>query len=337
MGIKRGIIQARGLGDILIALPIARHYHDAGDEIIWPVCDEFMGSLESAVPWVTWIGIPTDDRGRFFIDEPVRIFAEQGVDLDQALYLYHYLNTQPQMTDPELFNILKFDQYKYQVAGVPFRDKWTLSSCITRDPIRERELRDRLKLTDRYAVVHQTGSTVKTAVDLSWLDPAVQIINVEDHMTDSVWDWIGVLEGAEAVVCIDSVIANMVDQLCIAGPDLYWMRRSPWDLTPVMGSHWTVVPTSLPIAEPKRVDPAVEAKRLMDRMAELNRPQPRVDAPAPRREASGVTSHVPFQAKGAIPTSFMSAVKNGGASGNAPLGQPAPKNAATGLLANLGK
>jgi hypothetical protein len=296
---KRGIIQSRGLGDIIIALPIARHYFDRGEDIIWPICEEFMGSLVTSVPWVRWIPIKTDDQGLFFLDHPVQVLRDLGVDLDESLYLYHYLNTMPEQTDPELFNILKFDQYKYWVAGVPFRDKWTLKDCIVRDPAREDALRARLKLPKRYCITHLTGSSFKVDVAVTWLDPAVEIIRLEDHQTDNVFDWISVLEGAEALVCVDSVIANMVDQLSIEGPDLYWIRRSPWDLTPVLGSSWTIVPTNLPIAEPTRVDPAVAAE------AKLSAARARA-----AQAAGGVTSHVPFQTDPSkVPTSFMHALK----------------------------
>lgn len=333
---KRGIIQARGLGDIVIALPIAKFYHEAGDEIVWPICEEFVPSFQATVPWVTWVGMKTDDKGAFFIDGPARIFKYHDVEINDALYLYHYLNTQPHMTDPELFNILKFDQYKYQISGVPFRNKWQLSECITRDLDRELALRNKLdvKNGERYAVVHLEGSTARADVDLSWIDPAVRIIKIDKTtMTDNIFDWLTVIEGAETVVCIDSVFANLVDQMMITGPELYWVRRSHWDLTPVLGMGWCVVPSAVPIVEPKRIDPAVEAKKLLDKIAAAKAPQATAPTSPRSKAGSDVVSHVPFQAKGAIPTSFMHAVKNGGASGNAPSQQ---SNAAQDLYKSLG-
>lgn len=310
MGIKRGIIQSRGLGDILIALPIARHYFLAGDEIHWPICQEFLPSFQESVPWVTWYGIPTDDRGEFFVDAPLRVFAANGVDPAHALYLYHYLNTQPQMTNPELFSILKFDQYKYARAGVPFLRKWTLNDCVARDLDREAAFRASLNLPVRYNVAHLTGSSHRAHLEdiKTILDPAVAIIEITEA-TDSIFDWLGVIEGAEAVVCVDSVYANMIDQLKIQGPQLHWLRRSPWDLTPVLGLDWRIVPTALPTKDPTRVDPAVEARALQERIAAAGRPQPAPRSAARAEASSGVTSHVPFKAAGKIPTSFMHALK----------------------------
>jgi hypothetical protein len=302
---KRGIIQSRGLGDILIALPIARHYYDEGDEIVWPVCKEFIPSL-AAIDWIQWVGIDTDAQGKFFIETPLLVFKEYGVDPNTSLYLYHYLNSQPQMTDPEMFNILKFDQYKYQVAGVPFMKKWTLSNCIVRDLAREKAFKESLSLPERYALVHLNGSSHRAELDTSWIDPAVKVIEITE-LSDNIFDWLTAIEDAEIVVCVDSVFSNMIDQLCIDGPDLYWIRRSPWDLTPVLGNSWTLVPSKVPIGEPKRVDPAAEAKALMQRIADARVAAERAATKA--KNESSVVSHVPFQAKGSMPTSFMSALK----------------------------
>jgi hypothetical protein len=297
---KRGIIQSRGLGDIIIALPIARYYYEQGEEIVWPICEEFYSSVKDHAGWVTWVPIPTDKQGQFFLDRPLAVFREQGVDPNEALYLYQYLNTVPELTDPEMFNILKFDQYKYQTAGVPFRLKWSLDQAIMRNLTRETELRKKLGLKegDRYCVAHLTGSSARVDASLiTFLDPAVKIINVDDHLTDSIFDWCGVIESAEALVCLDSAVANMVDQMNLQGPKLYWIRRSPWDLTPVLGNEWTIVPTNLPIQEPKRVDPAVAARE-------------KAAKSQPRFTEGGLTSHVPFETnRTGYPTDFMSALK----------------------------
>jgi hypothetical protein len=299
MAVQRGIIQSRGIGDIIIALPIAYHYYLRDELIVWPICEEFLPIFKHAVPWVNWVPIEADKAGRFFLETPLQVFRDWGVDQSEALYLYQYLNTVPEQTDPEMFNILKFDQYKYAVAGVPFRDKWNLGKCITRDSGRELELKQRLDLPRRYAVCHLNGSSARVGLDLvrGFMDPAVHLVDVDLHRTESIFDWITVLEEAEAVVCIDSCFANMIDQLCIDRPDLYWIRRSAWDLTPVLGSNWTIVPTNLPIQEPKRVDPAAEALKKSGRAA-VGKSDP------------GLVSHVPFDVnRSGYPTSFMSALR----------------------------
>jgi hypothetical protein len=197
-----------------------------------------------------------------------------------------------------MFNILKFDQYKYQTAGVPFVKKWRLGACISRNSGRELALKDRLDLPKRYAVAHLNGSSarVDVAIVRQFIDPAVKIIDVDTVKTESIFDWLGVIENAEVFVGIDSCYANMVDQLGIDRPELYWIRRSPWDLTPVLGSAWKFVPTNLPIQEPQRVDPGKATAE------KLKQQQP--------RPQQGMTSHVPFETnKTGFPTNFMHALR----------------------------
>jgi hypothetical protein len=292
MGIKRGIIQSRGLGDIVIALPIAKHYHDQGDEIVWPICKEFHPSFVDTVPWVNWVPIETDATGAFFLETPLRVFKEMGVDVDEALYLYQYLNSRPDLTDPELFNILKFDQYKYWISGVPFMNKWKIKDCITRNAEREQALTDALNISGPFALTHLKGSSFEANIDVSWLDPAVRIINVDDHLTDCIFDWLGLIEKMTAFVGVDSVFANLIDSWGVEDADLYWIRRSNWDLTPVLGSQWTIVPTSLPILEPKRVDPREQVENMRK-----------------AREQAQLKSNMPFQSNSPFPTSFLNAVK----------------------------
>lgn len=289
---KRGIIQSRGLGDIVIALPIAKHYHDLGDEIVWPICQEFYSSVKDSAPWVNWVPMNTDSNGAFFLETPLRVFAEMGVDVDEALYLYQYLNVRPDLTDPELYSILKFDQYKYWVSGVPFNKKWTLRECITRDYERERRLKESLNIEGPFALSHLKGSTSEAKIDINWLDPAVRIINIDDHATDSIFDWLGLIDEMTAFVGLDSVFANLVDSWG-SDADLYWIRRSNWDLTPVLGQQWTIVPTSLPITEAKRADPQTQAM-LMEKQ---------------RQSQTSLKTTVPFQSSTPIPTSFMNALK----------------------------
>jgi hypothetical protein len=139
---------------------------------------------------------------------------------------------------------MKFDQYKYSVAGVPFQEKWRLESCITRDPQKEQALKDQLTLPGQpYVVLHLEGSDHRADFDRSIIPAGWAQIEITADQTDSIFDWITTLEGAESIVCVDSVIANLVDQLGI-GEDRYFIPRSHIHLTPVLGQAWTVLDPS---------------------------------------------------------------------------------------------
>ena len=231
---RLGIIQSRGLGDIVIALPIARHYYDQGWDIYWPICDQFVSSFQNSAPWVKWIPIPTDPQGRFFWDVPMERL--KNFKVDETLCLYQALTNHPEFSAERWFQYTSFDQYKYIQAGVPFRAKWDLAQCITRDPQREQALYDRIVKNPNYAVVHLEGSDHKAKFDWSMIPEDWQAIEISQQ-TDSIWDWLKIIEGAQSIIMVDSVYANIVDQLGL-GDDRYFIQRSHIGLTPVQLEHW---------------------------------------------------------------------------------------------------
>lgn len=238
---KIGLIQSRGLGDICLALPIAHYLHQVqGHDIIWPICEEFLPSVQTWVPWVQWRPMKTDPQGRFFLEEPQRILSVESVD-DQ-LCLYQSLSTNPEFSQVPWFQIQKFDEYKYTRAGVPFHRKWQLRDCIVDQPQERQQLLAELNLAldQPYYVTHTTGSDYACEPNLADIPPEWRRIRVEDHGNHSIFAWQTVLEGARAVIAIDSVMANMIDQLLIPG-DLYWIPRSHIHLTPVLGNTWTIL------------------------------------------------------------------------------------------------
>lgn len=230
---RLGICQTRGLGDIVISLPIARHYHDQDYLVHWPIVDSWVAQMQRAVPWVKWIPIPPD-QGAFFYDVPMQRL--RNFQVDEVICLYQAL-TGHRFHEEVYFQHTKFDQYKYIQAGVPFLNKWQLAECITRDPVREQALYDRVVTNPNYVVVHLEGSDHRAKFDSSIIPPEWQIIEITEQ-TDSIWDWLQVLEQAQSLVMVDSVFSNLVDQLAI-GEDRYFIPRSHIGLTPVQGQHWT--------------------------------------------------------------------------------------------------
>lgn len=235
-----GIIQSRGLGDLVIALPIAYHYYQQGYQVVWPICREFFTSMFNAAPWVEWVPMETDQKFDFFYAKPEQILKERNCT--DWVCLYQSLTGHPELVGRPYFQIQKFDEHKYTAASVPFHKKWTLADCIVRNPEREQALRDRigLKPDQPYYVTHLKGSAYTARPDLSSLPTEWRRVDVDEHLTESVFDWIGVIESAEALVAVDSVIANMTDMLVLE-VDKYWVPRSHIHLTPVLGSIWTIL------------------------------------------------------------------------------------------------
>ena len=232
---RLGIIQSRGLGDLVIALPIAGHYRDQGWDGYWPICEQFVASMQQSAPWVNWITIPTDPQGLFFYDVPQSRL--RNFKCDEVICLYQHLTGHP-FSEEKYFQATKFDQYKYIRAEIPFVQKWRLSEYITRDAAREQALRDRVVTNANYVVVHLQGSDHRAEFDPAIIPQDWQTIEITELPNTLLLDWLGVIEGAQSMIMVDSVYANLVDQLGL-GDDRYFIQRSHVGLTPVLGQHWT--------------------------------------------------------------------------------------------------
>ena len=236
---KIGIIQTRGIGDIIIALPIAKHFFDNGNEVFWPIDENFLPSFQEVSPWVHWIGVSRDDTN-FFYQTPFDLLVKKSVE--RTIVLYSCLSSHLELADKLLQKALKFDQYKYAVSNVPFSKKWTLENCLQRNLARENDLFDKLVKQEKYMVIHQQGSNFSKKFNLDDAkEKGYQIIEVSE-VTENIFDWLKILENAKALVLIDSVFANLVEQLNI-GDDVpkYFGVRSDVPYTPVLLGNWQYI------------------------------------------------------------------------------------------------
>ncbi len=232
---KLGIVQTRGLGDLVIALPIAGHYRDQDYEVYWPILEQFLPSMQAMAPWVHWIPVPQDPQGQFFYHVPLQRLTNLGVK--EVVPLYQSLSNHPEFTGQLFFQHTKFDQHKYLQAGVPFLDKWRLDRYITRNTERELDLYNKLVTNPDYVVIHLEGSDHTADFDRSIIPQDWQQIVITDQ-TDVIGDWLMILEKAQSLILVDSVYSNLVDQLGL-GEDLYFLPRSHIQLTPTLGRNWT--------------------------------------------------------------------------------------------------
>jgi hypothetical protein len=232
-----GIIQTRGIGDLILALPIAHYYHSKGYTVYWPISSDFIVFMRTAAPYVTFLPVerqklPSDQS--FFIDEPRRLLELQRCTDIRVLYNV----TGGNIVDGKLGRSLKFDEYKYAICHVPFSEKWNLR--INRDMNRERDLNSRLNISGKYICVHRKSGTFQGEVPLlKEIQGARQLVEVEE-LTDNPFDWIYTLEHASKLVLLDSCYANLVEQLNIP-TEKYLILRSVIQVTPVFKNGWEFI------------------------------------------------------------------------------------------------
>jgi hypothetical protein len=227
-----GLIQSRGLGDIIIALPIAKYLFDRGNEVLWPIHEDFVPSFRAAARYVEFIPIKTD---RLYSMYEVPLERLQSRGCERIVPLYSRLTDHDEIINKRFAASFRFDEYKYAVAGVPFREKWNLS--LVRNREREERLFQDVFPGRDFVVCHLEGSSVKANLDVEAIAGGRAIVEITSR-TDNILDWISVIERASLRIMIDSCFSNLTEQLQIAGPKVF-IRRSEMAFTPVMLGDWT--------------------------------------------------------------------------------------------------
>lgn len=237
---KIGLIQTRGIGDIIIALPIARHLVDQGHTVVWPVYAPYVGPFQEAAPYVQFM--PLDgSEGDWMMSRPLALLKQQGCD--RIVPLASYVHGHPELVArPDLAAVMKFDQYKYAVTGVPFREKWNLR--IVRNREREEALFARVVREKEFVVCHLAGSDFRANIDVQSMVGGRQVIEITG-LTGNFLDWIAVIERASQRIMIDSCFSNLTDQLGIPGKKTF-LVRSAWQFTPVLLGDWVYLSQSPP-------------------------------------------------------------------------------------------
>lgn len=230
MSKRIGLIQTRGIGDIIIALPIADFFIRQGYDVFWPIDEQIVPAFQQVKPEVNFIAVIKGAGD--LLEKPLNILQQH--DCERVIILYSYLK-HAEVYDKSLLRSLKFDEYKYAISGVPFSNKWNL--ILHRDHERELALYNKLGITKPYICVHLKGTEFKANITLtqSWINN-FQIIEV-DKITDNPFDWLYTFENAAKLVFIDSCFSNLVEQLNLTN-EKYLILRSVCSLTPVMKNGW---------------------------------------------------------------------------------------------------
>lgn len=244
------IIQPGRIGDILIVLPIAQELCKT-HKVIWPVWSEYQRMVEQ-------IHI----ENLMFVDVGSMDMIPAPLAKKRALSYVHKGRTALDLAigfgDPQLDALWKetglpFDVWKYRTAGVDYAKKYTLRVpvCPQRDVLMPYFDMYKCDLSKPYCLTHSSGSHDRyfhfKKEDFPSLPP--QFIEIQQVGNSTIFDWVPILLGAQAVLCVDSCIANLVDQMGIR-PTMgryfhlwreYYTQDQLKMLTPQMSSDWIIV------------------------------------------------------------------------------------------------
>jgi hypothetical protein len=237
---KIGIIQTRGLGDIVIAAPIAMYYIERGCEVYWPIDSEFISSFKDAFPKINFLSIEKSVTGNataeYFYSAPHNELMKNGCTT--IICLYSHL-TGFDFGYPRHQNSLSFDAYKYAVAKVPFKEKWNFHP--RRNPIREARIFNLLELNpeDKFTLIQTEGSNFTINPDQIPSKNELRRITIKP-ITDNIFDWLGVFERCDSAFLIDSVYVNLIEQMNLKIKKTIFFR-SNCQLTPTLINEWEFI------------------------------------------------------------------------------------------------
>jgi hypothetical protein len=226
---KKGIILPGKIGDIVICLPIAKHYFDMGYDIYWPIYSEIIENFIDYIDYVNFIPIQFNNC----IPDSFKILNDLKCEIIDLSFTSH--GAWDNENSKKFLNQEKsFDEFRYNLANVPFEKKWTLE--IKRDFKRENDLFSNLIKRD-YAVMHLTGSECKKEIVIKNLNN-YQLLEISP-ITKSIFDWIKILIFSKYIVTLDSCFANLVDQLNLPNKKIF-LTRSDKLRTPVLKNNWKI-------------------------------------------------------------------------------------------------
>ena len=213
-----GIVQPGRIGDIIIVLPIAKWYYDEGYKVIWPVCEEFI-PLFDYVNYVEPFKIPGKVATSSY---SMSITALRSIGVDHIIDLGIGFGKDETNW---ISSKLHFNEWKYKEANVPFKERFNLQ--INRDLRKEYELWQFVKQQnnlngDNYSVIHDEGTKGPFKFDKK----GVRIFPAQGY---TVFDWIGIMEKAKHLYCVDSCISNLADQLkiCVGRRTIWFWKDIP--------------------------------------------------------------------------------------------------------------
>lgn len=267
---KIGLIQVRGLGDCIIILPIAQWLHSQGHDVYIALDERYCEQFQYAAPYCTFVPVPFDIfdpkkgiHNEYWYEYPHKLLQELGCQTiisfpqHESIMMERHPHLQASLGhrvsgpyerrayESKAVKHLKFDEYKYYVANMPLRLKWTLT--LQRNPQREQALYDKLvDPTRKQLVCHLDGSNFSINPEALNVDTSVyQVIQITPDQTDNIFDWLRILERADTLLMIDSVFFNIVEQLNLSNRK-FFVRRSPRESTPVIGNQWNFVTVDVP-------------------------------------------------------------------------------------------
>jgi len=179
------IVQPGRYGDILICLPIAKHYSDQGYKVFWK-CPREYHQMFDGTPYVTPVEFsPTVDR---------------TIDLS-----FGFGGLPEKWWQANKQNFDSFVTAKYFLAGVPVQERWNLQ--YNRNRQKENELYQMVVGSRKDYTLVQEETHTGRYINIRQPDK-IKVRQIDGY---TIFDWYKVIENATEIHCIDSVLSNLIE------------------------------------------------------------------------------------------------------------------------------
>tara|TARA_Y100000385_G_C12976929_1_gene586588 strand:+ start:254 stop:943 length:690 start_codon:yes stop_codon:yes gene_type:complete len=112
----------------------------------------------------------------------------------------------------------EFDKSFYDCVGMPFHHRWD-SWGLKRDYDQEAKVAAELNIQGDYIFVHNTSSEESYDIQIESNLPQIKPQKLESEK--SIFDWLGVIENAKEVHCVDSSFIHMIDSYGFSNKKVY--------------------------------------------------------------------------------------------------------------------
>lgn len=200
--------------------PLYIHHHlGLGDHII---CNGLVRFIQRKEPKRIVLVVKESNRNNVS-----RMYRDCGwidyhpVETDHEFYNYHKNNPQIKLLRVEYDKKLHFafDRSFYESVGVSFKERWD-SWYLERDFEQENLLKREINLPKDFIFVHDQSSSGKFDLKIDSDLPVIKLSKLQCEK--SIFDWMGVIEDAKEIHCIDSSIIHLINSMPDIKSELYF-------------------------------------------------------------------------------------------------------------------
>jgi len=203
---KKVILQAFGLGDIVFCQSIANKIISDGGELIWPVLPQFYEQVKRAYPKIN-----------FVLSSPVSMEIkdfriENGYQVIPLRFSDTYMRVP----------YAKVMRAKYDMMGMDYI-KWTEGAKYERDLEKEKKLAELVGAEGEYCLVNPFFTRNNRIIDI----PASELkqVNMREISGYSLFDWSTVIENATEIHTVSTSIVYLFELLDLKCKPYIYVRR----------------------------------------------------------------------------------------------------------------